>query len=248
MFTFWRFQTASEETFGSFGRSAFGCRWLKMVKTSTTSNQMKKSKIRILVADDHPVVRDGIVSIIEVEKDMRVVAQAEDGVEAVELVEKLLPDIVLLDLRMPRLDGVEAIAQIQSRHGPSRVVVLTTFESEQDVHLSLKAGARGYLLKDTCRRTLLETIRQVHGGKTCIPPRIGQKLAENMSRPVLSGRELDVLRLVADGKSNRESGAQLGITEGTVKTHVKSLLNKLKVPGRTAAVREAVHLGLVRLA
>jgi two-component system NarL family response regulator len=209
---------------------------------------MKPSKIRILVADDHPVVRDGIVSIIEVEKDMRIVAQAEDGVEAVELVKKLLPDIVLLDLRMPRLDGLEAIAQIVSHHGPSKVIVLTTFESEQDIHLSLKAGVRGYLLKDACRQMLLETIRQVHGGRTCIAPRIGQKLVENMARPVLTRRELDVLKLIADGKSNKESGAQLGIAEGTVKTHVKSLLSKLKVPGRTAAVREAVHLGLVRLA
>jgi len=209
---------------------------------------MKPSKIKILVADDHPVVRDGIVSIIELEKDMRIVGQAEDGVEAVELAEKLLPDIVLLDLRMPRLDGLEVIAQIQSRQGPSKVVVLTTFESEQDVHVSLKAGARGYLLKDTCRQTLLETIRQVHDGKTCIPPRIGQKLVQNMSRPVLSGRELDVLNLVSKGESNKIIGDQLGITEGTVKTHVKSLLNKLNAPGRTAAVREAVHLGLVRLA
>jgi DNA-binding NarL/FixJ family response regulator len=209
---------------------------------------MKKSKIRILVADDHPVVRDGIVSIIEVEKDMRVVGQAEDGAEAVKLVEKLLPDIVLLDLRMPRLDGLEAIAQIQSLHLPGKVIVLTTFESEQDVHLSLKAGARGYLLKDTCRQTLLETIWQVHAGKTCIPPRIGQKLVENMSRPVLSERELDVLKLVSEGESNKIIGDQLGIAEGTVKTHVKSLLSKLKAPGRTAAVREAIHLGLVRLA
>ena len=209
---------------------------------------MKQSKIRILVADDHPVVRDGIVAILEVEKDMRVVGQAEDGVEAVALAEKLLPDIVLLDLRMPRLDGLEAIAQIQSRHVPGKVIILTTFESEQDVHVSLKAGARGYLLKDTCRQTLLETIRQVHGGRTCIPPRIGQKLVENMGRPALSARELDVLKLVSEGESNKIIGDQLGITEGTVKTHVKGLLSKLKAPGRTAAVREAVHLGLVRLA
>ena len=209
---------------------------------------MKQSRIRILVADDHPVVRDGIVSIIEVEKDMRVVAQAEDGVEAVELVEKFRPDIVLLDLRMPRLDGLEAIAQIQSRHVAGKVIVLTTFESERDVHVSLQAGARGYLLKDTCRQALLETIRQVYGGKTCIPPRIGQRLAESMNRPGLSARELDVLNLVSKGESNKIIGDLLGITEGTVKTHVKSLLNKLKAPGRTAAVREAVHLGLVRLA
>lgn len=209
---------------------------------------MKPSKIRILVADDHPVVRDGIVSIVEAEKDISVVAQAGDGVETVELVKKLLPDIVLLDLRMPRLDGLEVIAQIQSLHLPTKIIVLTTFDSEQDVHQALKAGARSYLLKDTPRPVLLDTIRQVHAGKTCIPPRIGQKLVENMSRPVLSARELDVLKLVAEGKSNSDIGDQLGITEGTVKTHVKSLLKKLQVPGRTAAVKEAVHLGLVRLA
>jgi two-component system NarL family response regulator len=209
---------------------------------------MKHPKIRILVADDHLIVRDGIISIVEVEKDMRVVAQASDGVEAVSLVKKHLPDIVLLDLRMPRLDGLEVIAQIQSLHVPSKVIVLTTFESEQDVHLALKAGARSYLLKDIPRSTLLDTIRQVHLGKTCISPRIGQKLVENMSRPILSTRELDILKLVAEGKSNKAIGDQLGIAEGTVKTHVKSLLKKLKVPGRTAAVKEAVHLGLVRLA
>jgi two-component system NarL family response regulator len=209
---------------------------------------MKHPKIRILVADDHLIVRDGIISIVEVEKDMRVVAQASDGVEAVSLVKKHLPDIVLLDLRMPRMDGLEVIAQIQSLHLPSKVIVLTTFESEQDVHLALKAGARSYLLKDIPRSTLLDTIRQVHLGKTCISPRIGQKLVENMSRPILSTRELDILKLVAEGKSNKAIGDQLGIAEGTVKTHVKSLLKKLKVPGRTAAVKEAVHLGLVRLA
>jgi two-component system NarL family response regulator len=208
---------------------------------------MKHPKIRILVADDHLIVRDGIISIVEVEKDMRVVAQASDGGEAMTLVKKLLPDIVLLDLRMPRMDGLEVIAQIQSLHVPSKVIVLTTFESEQDVYLALKGGARSYLLKDTPRSTLLDTIRQVHLGKTCIPPRIGQKLVENMNRPVLSGREMDIIKLVAEGKSNKEIGDQLGIAEGTVKTHVKSLLKKLKASGRTAAVKEAVHLGIVQL-
>lgn len=209
---------------------------------------MKHPKIKILVADDHLIVRDGIISIVEVEKDMHVIAQAGDGVEAMTLVKKLLPDIVLLDLRMPRMDGLEVIAQIQSLRLPSKVIVLTTFESEQDVHLALKAGARSYLLKDTPRSALLDTIRQVHLGKTCIPPRIGQKLVENMNRPVLSGRELDIIKLVAEGRSNKEIGDRLGITEGTVKTHVKSMLRKLKAPGRTAAVKEAVHLGIVRLA
>jgi DNA-binding NarL/FixJ family response regulator len=209
---------------------------------------MKSSKIRILVADDHPYVRDGIVSLVAMEKDMQVVAQAADGAEAVALAKKHHPDILLLDLRMPRIDGLGVIAQVHSLGLTCRVVVLTTYESEQDVHLALKGGARGYLLKDTPRPVLLDAIRRVHRGETSIPPRIGQKLVENMNRPMLSSRELDIIRLVAEGKSNKAIGDQLGITEGTVKTHVKNLLFKLKAPGRTAAVREAVHRGLVHLA
>jgi len=209
---------------------------------------MKPQKIKILVADDHPYVRDGIVSLVATERDMKVVAQAGDGAEAVALAKKHLPDIVLLDLRMPQLDGLDVIKQIQSLGLPCKVVVLTTYESEQDIHLALKAGARGYLLKDTPRPVLLDAIRQVHRGETSIPPRIGQKLVEKMNRPELTERELETLRLIAEGKSNKEIGDHLGIAEGTVKVHVKSLLSKLKAPGRTAAVKEAVHRGLVHLA
>jgi len=209
---------------------------------------MNQAKIRILVVDDHPVVRHGIISIVEVETDMCVVAQAEDGVKAVELAREHQPDVILLDLRMPRMDGLEVIAQIQSLNLPSKVIVLTTFESEQDIHLALKAGVHSYLLKDTARPVLLETIRQVHRGETCIPPQIGKKLAENMSHPTLSRREMEILKLIADGGSNKEIGNQLGITEGTVKTHVKSVLYKLRAPGRTAAVKKAIHRGLVHLA
>ena len=152
---------------------------------------------------------------------------------------------VLLDLRMPGIDGLEVIAQIQSLRLPSKVIILTTFEAEHDVQAALKAGARGYLLKDIPRPLLLETIRQVHRGETCISPSIGQKLAENISHPKLSVREMEILKLVADGQSNKEIGNELGITEETVKTHVKSVLNKLRVPGRTAAIKEAIHRGLV---
>jgi DNA-binding NarL/FixJ family response regulator len=208
---------------------------------------MKQPKITILVADDHPYVRDGIASVVATERDMQVVAQAADGAEAVTLAKKHRPDIVLLDLRMPKLDGLDAIAQIKSLGLACKVVVLTTYESEQDIHQALKNGARGYLLKDTPRPMLVDAIRRVHCGETSIPPRIGQKLVENMNRPTLSARELDAIRLIAEGKSNKEIGVGLGITEGTVKAHVKSLLFKLKVPGRTAAVREAVRRGLVHL-
>jgi len=209
---------------------------------------MKKAKIRIMVADDHAIVRDGIVSIVAGEKDLQLVAQAANGVEAVEFVKKHLPDILLLDLRMPGKDGLEVIAQIQSLQLQTRVIVLTTFESEQDIHQALKAGARGYLLKDTPRPELLDAIRRVHRGETCIPPRISQKLVEKMNRPELTEREGEILRLIAEGDSNKAIGDKLGITEGTVKTHVKGLLKKLDVPGRTAAVKEAVHQGLIHLA
>lgn len=208
---------------------------------------MKPAKIKILVADDHPYVRDGIVSVVAMERDMRVVAQAADGAEAVTLAKKHLPNILLLDLRMPQIDGLDVIAQIQSLGLACKVVVLTTYESEQDIHLAIKHGARGFLLKDTPRPMLLDAIRRVHGGETSIPPRISQKLVEHMNHPTLSARELDTIRLIAEGKSNKEIGVQLGITEGTVKAHVKSLLPKLKAPGRTAAVREAVRRGLIHL-
>jgi two-component system NarL family response regulator len=208
---------------------------------------MKQPRITILVADDHPVVREGVASFVAAERDMRVVAQAADGVETVELAKKHLPNIVLLDLRMPGMDGLEVIAQIQSLNLPCKVMVLTICDSEQDVHQALKAGARSYLIKDTPRPVLLEAIRQVHRGESPIPERIGQMLVENMRRPELSRRELDILKLIAEGKCNKAIGDELGITEGTVKTHVKGVLSKLKAPGRTAAVREAVHRGLVHL-
>ena len=209
---------------------------------------MKKAKIRIMVADDHSIVRDGIISIVASEKDLQLVAQAGDGVKAVELVKKHLPDIMLLDLRMPGRDGLEVIADIQSLQLQTRVIVLTTFESEQDIHKALKAGARGYLLKDTPRPELLDAIRRVHDGETCIPPRISQKLVEKMNHPELTEREVEILRLVSEGESNKTIGDKLGITEGTVKTHVKGLLKKLHAPGRTGAVREAVRQGLIHMA
>ena len=209
---------------------------------------MKKARIRVMVADDHPIVRSGIVSLVQGEKDLHLVAQAADGIQAIELIKKHLPDILLLDLRMPGLDGLEVISRSQSLRVHTRVIVLTTFESEQDVHQALRAGARGYLLKDTPGRELLDAVRRVHRGETCIPPRISQKLVQKMSRPELTKREVEILRLVAEGESNKAIGDKLGIAEGTVKIHVKGLLRKLHAPGRTAAVREAVHQGLIQMA
>ncbi len=206
-----------------------------------------QAKIRVLVADDHPVVRQGILANLKPQRDMTVVAEANDGIEAITLIKEHLPDIVLLDLRMPRKDGLDVLAEVEAAKLPTKVIIMTTFESEEDVHRSIKAGARGYLLKDSSQEEILNAIRQVSAGETYLPARIVQKVAAGMRNPEISPRELEVLQCVAAGKSNKEIGVQLFITEGTVKTHVKSLLEKLGAVGRTAAVKEAVHRGLVRL-
>jgi len=206
-----------------------------------------QAKIRVLVVDEHPMVRDGIKANLKPQRDMTVIAEANDGVEAITLIKKHLPDVVLLDLRMPRMDGLDVIGELNASKLQSKVIIRTTFESEEDVHRALKAGARGYLLKDSSQEEILDAIRRVNLGETYLPARIVQKVAERMRNPEISPREREVLNCVAAGKSNKEIGVQLLITEGTVKTHVKSLLEKLGAAGRTAAVRQAVHRGLVKL-
>jgi two-component system NarL family response regulator len=205
------------------------------------------AKIRVLVADDHPVVRDGIIANIKPQPDMIVVAEADDGIEALMLIKEQLPDVVMLDLRMPHMDGLDVLMEVNKSKLPSKVIIMTTFDSEEDVQRAVKAGARGYLLKDSTQEEILDAIRRVRLGEAYLPARIVQKVAERMRKPDLSPREVEVLQWVAAGKSNKEIGAQLFIAEGTVKTHVKNLLEKLAVVGRTAAIREGVHRGLVRL-
>ena len=207
----------------------------------------QQAKVRVLVADDHPVVRHGIIANVKPQPDLIVVAEAGDGVEALVLIKEHLPDVVLLDLRMPRMDGLDVLAEVKASRLACKVIIMTTFDSEEDVQRAMKAGARGYLLKDSTQEELLEAIRRVSLGETYLPARIVQKVAEGMRKPELSPRQVEVLQWVAAGKSNKEIGAQLFIAEGTVKTHVKNLLEKLAVVGRTAAIREAVHRGLVRL-
>jgi len=213
-------------------------------KSMTMANH---TTIRVLVADDHPVVRQGIMANVKPQRDMTIVAEAGDGVEALALIKEYLPDVVLLDLRMPRMDGLDVLTELNDSKFPSKVIILTTFESEEDVHRAMKAGARGYLLKDSSQEEILDAIRRVSLGETYLPARIVQKVAEGLRKPELSPREVEVLQWVAAGKSNKEIGTQLYIAEGTVKTHVKNILEKLAVVGRTAAIREAVHRGLVRL-
>ena len=205
------------------------------------------SKIRILVVDDHHVVRQGLVALINSVEDMEVVGEAADGRKGVDLHQQHLPDVTIMDLRLPVLNGVEAIQEIR-RHSPqARVIVLTTFDGDENIYRALQAGARGYLLKDMFGDELMDAIRTVHAGKTRIPPVVAQRLAERMGGSDLTARELDVLRLIVAGNSNKEIGNQLHISEATVKTHINNLLGKLGVSDRTQAATTAIQRGIVQL-
>lgn len=203
--------------------------------------------IRVLVVDDHPVVREGIAALLGRADDMEVVAEAGSGLEAIALFRRYHPDVLLLDIRMPGMDGVAVIAQIRQDAPDARIIVLTAFEGEEDIYRGLQAGARGYLLKDTASEELLEAIRAVYKGQTRIPSAVATKLAQRISQQTLTPRERDVLRLMVAGKSNQEIAANLFIAEGTVKAHVNSILDKLKVNDRTQAVTAALRRGLEHL-
>jgi two-component system NarL family response regulator len=203
--------------------------------------------IRVLIADDHPVVRQGLTTIVEHQPDMTVVAQAADGEEAIEQYRHFRPDVVLMDLRMPGLDGAEAIVRIRQEFRQARVVVLTTFDTDEDIYQGLRAGAMAYLLKDAPPDELLATVRAAHAGVKRIPQEMAARLTERMSTPELTAREMEVLHLLALGRSNKEIGAQLGIGEGTVRVHCNNLFDKMDVNDRTQAVTVALRRGLLRL-
>jgi two-component system NarL family response regulator len=204
-------------------------------------------KIRVLIADDHVTVTAGLASIIGLQPDMMVVAEAANGREAVDLWRKHRPDLTLLDLRMPVLDGVGAISEIRLEDASARVIVLTTYDTDNEIYRAIRAGAKGYVLKDARREELLDCIRRVSRGETSIPPALLEKLAAGVSSETLTGRELDVLTLLARGKSNKEIGANLYISETTVKAHLRSIFAKLNVLSRTEAVAAASRRGLVQL-
>jgi two-component system, NarL family, response regulator len=203
--------------------------------------------IQVLIADDHAIFRQGLATIISRDPDMRVIAQAENGQQAIDLFREHQPDVTLMDLRMPEVHGVEAIGAIRAESKSARIIVLTTYDSDEDIYRGLQAGAKGYLLKETEPDELLNAIRTVHRGQQYIPPDVGAKLVQRLSNPELSERELEVLRSLAQGMSNAEIAAALSIGEGTVKSHVNRILNKLDVSDRTQAVIVAVKRGIVSL-
>ena len=201
----------------------------------------------LLVADDHPVVRAGLVAIIERQSDMRVVAQASNGREAAEQFLARRPDVGLLDLRMPIMSGVDAVIAICDKEPAAHLIILTTYQGQEDIYRALRAGAQGYLLKDAAAEELVESIYSVSVGKTWIPPAVGAKLAMRVTDRELTGREMEVLQILAAGKSNKEIGAVFDISEATVKVHVTHILEKLRVTGRTEAINVAIRRGLVNI-
>ena len=207
-----------------------------------------KPRIRVLIADDHGVVREGLVSMILRNKaDMTLVGEASNGREAIDLWREHRPDVTLLDLRMPEVDGVDAIKEIRVHDEKARIVVLTTFDGDEDIYRAIQAGAKGYLLKDVPREALMDCIRRVHAGETSVPMHLVAKLAERVSGDTLSKREIEVLKLMAKGRSNKEIASSLFISESTVKSHGKAIFAKMNVVSRTEAVAEATRRGLIRL-
>ncbi len=201
--------------------------------------------IRILIVDDYLIVRQGLAAIIEQEGDMSVVGQAEDGVEAIKLFRQEQPDVTLMDLRMPQMGGVEAIAAIRAEFANAKIMVVTTYDGDEDIYQGLRAGAKGYVLKDLKPNELRTAIRAVYNGQQYIPSEVAAKLVQRMTNPELSDRELEVLRLITQGMSNLQISASLCIGESTVKTHINRILSKLNVKDRTQATIVALKRGIV---
>jgi DNA-binding NarL/FixJ family response regulator len=216
-----------------------------MMDSSAVS--ISKESIRVLVVEDHHMVRQGLVSLLNVVDDLEVIGEATNGVEAITQFRKRQPDITLIDLRMPRLGGVEVIERIRMETPNARFIVLTTYDGDEDIYRALQAGARAYLLKGMTSEELIATIRSVHAGNSFIPPAIAQKLAERIGTEELTPRESDVLEQIVHGKNNREIATELVISETTVKTHINRLLGKLGVTDRTQAATSAIQRGLVPL-
>jgi two-component system NarL family response regulator len=217
-----------------------------MLQTEVTPSATV-AKARVLIVDDHALLRTGVANIINQEPDLQVVAEAENGLEAIEAYDHHHPDVILLDLRMPVMEGVEAVRRIRERDPRARVIVLTTYDTDDEIARALKAGAKAYVLKDIAADELVRCVRAVLAGKTYLAPAAAAKLAEGVMHVQLTPRELATLRLMADGKANKEIANELGISARTVKTHLGHLFEKLGVASRTEAVKVATRRGLVRL-
>jgi DNA-binding NarL/FixJ family response regulator len=217
-------------------------------KAILTVKKLKKiSPIRVMLVDDHPAFRKGMAALIESEPGLEVVAQTGNGSEALELYREKQPDIVLMDLRLPGLGGVEATIAIRKEFPDARVIVLTTFDTDEDIYRAIQSGAKSYLLKDTPEDELAATIRAVHAGEPALPEKMAKRLAERQQRANLSPRETEVLQLLTKGRSNKEIAASLFLSEDTVKAHLKTLFAKLKVQDRTEAAISAIRHGIVHL-
>lgn len=203
--------------------------------------------IRVTVADDHHIVRDGLVGIINAQPDMTVVGEADNGEAATEQILTERPDVAMVDISMPVCDGIEVIERVRRQWPEARIILLTTFDTDDDIERGIRAGARAYQLKDVRAQQLMECVRDVHAGKTIVAPGVAAKLARRLTQVQLTRRELEVLRLLSDGKANKEIAAGLFISESTVKLHVNSLYEKLGVSSRTEAMKAALQRGLIRL-
>jgi len=203
--------------------------------------------IRVLCVDDHPLIRKGIASILANEADMALVAEADDGEEAIRRFRDCHPDVTLMDLRMPGLDGIAATQRIREEFPSARIIALTSYDGDQDIYRALEAGIRGYLLKEAVHATVLHAIRTVHAGKRLMPPEVAERLAQYFPKLALTRRETEVLSLVADGLSNRAIAERLGTASGTIKIHVQNILDKLGAIDRTQAVSIAMQRGVLHL-
>lgn len=210
-------------------------------------SEYKPKRITVMLVDDHPAFRKGIAALIGSEPDLEVIAETGNGAEAVELFRRKRPDVVLMDLRLPGMGGVEATMAIRQIQPDARIIVLTTFDADEDIYRAIQSGAKSYLLKDTSDDELAGMIRAVHAGEGTLPSRVAQRLAERKQRADLSPREMDVLHLLLKGRSNKEIGAALLVTEDTVKAHLKALFAKLNVRDRTEAAISAIRHGIVHL-
>ena len=208
---------------------------------------MPAQAIRLLIVDDHPAFRAGLVALLADEGDLQVVDECGDGQTAVELYRRHRPDVALMDLRLPGLSGVEAILAIRQEFPDARVIVLTTFDADEDIYRAIQSGAKSYLLKDMSKVEIVGAIRAVHAGQDALPEGVAERLAERRRRQELTSREVEVLQLLVKGRSNKEIASDLSLAEDTVKSHLKTLFAKLEVRDRTAAAIRAIRLGIVRL-